>query len=102
MTSVQWQNHHKMLIENVSDKNIVFNIGNTPFNGDHWSGLIKKSCIQRTQILLRRWVLNNAAHFLLLGNENVAELLIQNGANVHTVNNYGRTALTWAAKNGKK
>lgn len=38
---------------------------------------------------------------LFLGYDKVAELLIQKGADVNIVGDYGSTALIWAAENGK-
>lgn len=44
---------------------------------------------------------NNNAH-PFLGFDQIAELLIQKGANINVVGSEGNTALIWAAKNGKK
>lgn len=56
----------------------------------------------RVLVRASAWRNVNINHFNYLGNEQIADMLIQNGANVNQLNKYGHTALHRAVVKGMK
>lgn len=95
-----WERIVQLLIKNGADLNIVYR-----FNYTALTTAIKEGMFGgvHSKIVSSRDVkvaIKKETFWSFLGFDKVAHLLIQNGANVHTVGRFGSTALTWTAQKG--
>lgn len=82
-----------LLIRNGANVNAANKFGETVLHYAANGGNFIRSTIKKHKKMLKI--------FLCLGREVIAELLIQNGADLNAVNSYGDSALHFAANNGE-